>query len=145
MKILTIAAIATLAILMSALVTLSAQNTVVGHVSAEIVEAASVSSNSVISHTISSQSPEQADLSLGNISVKSSNSASYDVVIKPATVSTENGNSFKVSPTAENQYISQATATNGNRTLALRGNVDFSNTPAAGEYKGSYTVIFAYN
>lgn len=146
MKTFTIAIITTLAFLLSAIVTLSAQNTAIGHVSAEIVEAVSVSSNTVVNHTIDSNaSLDQANLSLGNMSVKSGSSVSCNIVLKPATVSSEDGNSFKVNPTAESQYISKALTTTGNRTLALRGNVDLSNTPAAGEYKGSYTVIFAYN
>lgn len=146
MKTFTIAIITTLALLMSALVTLSAQSTAIGHVSAEIVEAVSVSSNTVMNHTIDSHlSSDQANLSLGNMSVKSGSSVSCNIVIKPATVSSEDGKSLKVSATADNQYISRAFTTSGNRTLALRGNVDLSNNPTAGEYKGSYTVIFAYN
>lgn len=146
MKFFTIATIVTLAFLMSAFVGLSAQNTAIGHVSAEIVEAVSVSSNTVVNHTIDSNSSlDQASLSLGNMSVRSGSSVSCNIVIKPATLSSEEGNSFKVNPTTDSPYISKASTTNGNRTLALRGNVDLSNTPAAGEYKGSYTVIFAYN
>lgn len=146
MKIFTIATIATLAFLMSAFVTLSAQNTAIGHVSAEIVEAVSVSSNTVVNHTIDSHSSSsQANLSLGNMSVRSGNSVSCNIVIKPATVSSEDGKSFKISPTTENRYFSEAFTTNGSRTLALRGNVDLSDKPAADEYKGSYTIVFAYN
>lgn len=146
MKTFTIAALVTLALVMSAIVSLSAQSTVIGHVSAEIVEAVSISSNSVISHTINSHSSsDQANLNLGNIIVKSGSSVSCNIVIKPATVSSENGNSFKVSPTTGSQNFSKAFTTNGNRTLALRGDVDLSDNPVAGEYKGSYSVVFAYN
>ncbi|MPN60634.1 hypothetical protein SDC9_208363 [bioreactor metagenome] len=146
MKIFTIAILTTLAFLMSAIVSLSAQSTVVGHVSAEIVEAISVSSNTIIDHTVNSHSLSyKANLSLGNMSIKSGSYVSCNIVIKPATASSENGESFKISPTTESQYISKAFTTNGNRTLALRGDVDLSDNPAAGAYKGSYSVIFAYN
>ncbi|MCK9627568.1 MAG: hypothetical protein M0R37_03135 [Bacteroidales bacterium] len=146
MKIFTISVMITLAFILSAMVSLSAQSTVVGHVSAEIVEAVSVSSNTIINHTINSRSSsDQANLSLGNMSIKSGSSVSCNIVIKPANVSSDNGNSFKVNPITENQYTYKAFSTNGNRTLALRGNVDLSDNPAAGEYKGSYSVIFAYN
>ena len=141
MKSLTIAIIMTLALVLSATYSSSAQATVTGHVSAEIVEAVSVSSNATTDITIHNHTAANHNsLNLGNITVKSGSSVSCNIVINPATVSSRSGNSFTLVPSAG---ISNTLY--GNNTLALKGIAEMQSDTSSGEYKGSYSIIFAYN
>lgn len=130
----------TLALILSATLSLSAQTTVIGHVSAEIVEAVSVASNATTDLIINNTTASQNGLNLGNVTVKSGNSVSCNIVINPATVSSKSGNSFTLVPSA-----GMSNTLYGNNTLALKGVAEMQSDTSSGEYKGSYSIIFAYN
>jgi hypothetical protein len=127
---------------------LSAQTVVIGHVSAEVVEAVSVSSNVITNLTIENIDSEQNAFDLGNITISSgSRSSCYNVVVKPATVASESGKTFTLTPKTCLNSTPQNRSDNcpSNKTLAIKGSISQMEACKTDIYKGSYTIILAYN
>ena len=124
-------------------VNLNGQTIAVGHISAEIIESVSVSSSAVTSFDILNNkvSSSNSSVSLGEMRVNSGASVAYNVVLKPATLSNINGSSFTIEPTSK----SESQLTSGNQTLLLSANTNSVQGKESGLYKGSYSVVFAYN
>ncbi|HOG26008.1 MAG TPA: hypothetical protein PLM86_07465 [Bacteroidales bacterium] len=134
---------------------LMSQVVVTGHITAEIVDAASISSASVneMEFTRSQDSDEQENdepVLLGEFLVHSGTDVAWDVVIKPASLTVFSGESLTLDTSLE-RSAANAGETPGNQqkdadqTLLLNGNVNILREQPSGLYQGSYTVILAYN
>ena len=134
---------------------LMSQVVVTGHITAEIVDAASISSASVneMEFTRSQDSDEQENdepVLLGEFFVHSGTDVAWDVVIKPASLTVFSGESLTLDTSLE-RSAANAGETPGNQqkdadqTLLLNGNVNILREQPSGLYQGSYTVILAYN
>lgn len=121
----------------------SAQLAVVGHVSAEVVDGASISSNAITELSLNSIDSSQ-EIDLGKITVKTGSSSSCDVILKPATLTNSTGESLTLEATATNSAQLNVGPSNNNRTLALWGNTNRAKGET-GTYQGSYTIVLAYN
>lgn len=132
-----------------------AQVTVTGHVTAEIMDAASVSSQSFYSHQID-RSPDFASemdfdsFVLGEVTIHSSSDVACNVVLKPADISGSEGESLRVETSLapagnKEQKLSEIHHTDKDQTLQLTGDVSALREQRSDLYKGSYTVVFAYN
>ena len=123
-----------------------AQSVAIGHATAEVVESVSVSSQAVTSFAVGNTSEAFGDnLNLGEIRVNSGSSVACNVVIKPATLSSSNGSSFTMEPTAGSSVQADSQRTDGNRTIQLTASANTVQGQASGLYQGSYTIVFAYN
>ena len=134
----------------------SSQTVVIGHVSAEVVEAVSASSTAITSFEIGAvaasdaKSLEQTFLTsetvgLGAITIQSGKDVTCNVVLKSASMSDSLGNGFTLEPTIKNDTFASAAQPNGTQTLQLDGKASMARNQASGLYQGSYTVVFAYN
>jgi len=124
-------------------VNLNGQTMAIGHVSAEIIESVSVSSSAVTNFDIlnSKASSNNSNVSLGVMKVNSGAGVTYNVVVKPATLSNINGSSFIIEPTSQ----SENRLSSGSQTLRLSANTNSVQGKESGLYQGSYSVVFAYN
>lgn len=133
-----------------------AQVVVTGHVTAEIVDAASISPQSVYALEIE-KTPEFTeglnydDVLLGEITVHSGSDVACNIVVKPATVSVSEGELLTME-TSLNQRVGEDSRkmsewehTDGDQILQLTGNVNTLREQQSGLYEGSYTVVFTYN
>lgn len=145
-----------LTLIMSGFRICSSQTIAIGHVSAEVVESVSVSSKAITSFEIDAVTvgdtlqPEQIYLpsgtvDLGAITINSGRGITCSVVVKPASLTDDSGNRFTLSPTVQNNPFASAARRNGSQTIALDGKTRMARDQASGLYKGSYTVVFAYN
>jgi len=133
-----------------------AQVVVTGHVTAEIVDAASISPQGVYALEIDktpdfTNSINYDDVLLGEVTVRSGSDVACNIVVKPATVSGSEGELLTME-TSLNQRIGEESKklnewehTDGDQTLQLTGNVNTLRKQQSGLYEGSYTVVFAYN
>ena len=124
-------------------VNLNGQTVAVGHVSAEIIESVSVSSLAITNFDIQNNptSGNNPNANLGDVKVNSGTDIAYNVVLKPATLSSINGSSFIIEPSLK----SKNPLTAGNQTLHLSANTNSVQGKESGLYQGSYSVVFAYN
>ncbi|MDD4920105.1 MAG: hypothetical protein PHX94_05325 [Bacteroidales bacterium] len=134
---------------------LKSQVVVTGHISAEIVDAASISSASVneMEFSRSQDLEEQEDnepVLLGEFSVHSGTDVSWDIVIKPASLSGCPGEHLTLETSLEKCAAHTGETPDkqhddADQTLLLNGNVNFLREQPSGLYQGYYTVILAYN
>jgi len=119
----------------------------IGHATAEVVESVSVSSNAITSFDINTTKTElsSGNLNLGELKVNSGTAIACNVVLKPATLSSSNGNSFTIEPSSNGSLIAGSQLTSGNQTLALTASASPVRGQASGSYQGSYSIILAYN
>ena len=130
----------------------SAQTVAIGHITAEVIESVSASSNAVTSFAIgtptatslqtSSTSPT---VNLGTMTINSGSSATVNVVLKSATVSNTQGSAFTLDPTLNTSALASVAQSNGSQNIQLKGTANLNSGQASGLYQGSYTVVFAYN
>lgn len=120
-----------------------AQLSVVGHVVAEVIDGASLSSDAVTEFLINSVDNNQ-DLDLGKITINTGSSSSCDVMLKPATLTNREGESLTLDAAATNFSQLKENPYSNNRTLALIGNTT-TTKENRGTYQGSYTIVLAYN
>lgn len=118
-----------------------AQLTVVGHVVAEVIDGASLSSDAVTELSINSAESSQ-DLDLGKITIKTGSSSSCDIMLKTATLTNREGESLTLDA-ATNFFQLKENPCSNNRTLALIGNTT-TTKENRGTYQGSYTIVLAY-
>lgn len=122
------------------LVTLSAQVSASANVSAVIIEAVSISPQAVTEIAVNNSliiKGDEAEVELGSIKIDSGNSGNCSILIKPATVTSKSGNNFMITPKT-NDIVA-------NKTLSLKGNTSNAELQHSGFYKGSYTIVVAYN
>ena len=122
------------------LVTLSAQVSASANVSAVIIEAVSISPQAVTEIAMNNSliiKGDEAEVELGSIKIDSGNSGNCSILIKPATVTSKSGDNFMITPKT-NDLVA-------NKTLSLKGNTSNAELQHSGFYKGSYTIVVAYN
>lgn len=121
------------------------QTIAIGHVTAEVIESISASSQAVTSLSLGTNSAgTPSAVNLGAITVNSGSNVSVNVVIKSASLTDSMGNGFTLDPTTNSIYASTAPFS-GSQTLQLNGTANLASDQASGLYQGSYTVVFAYN
>ncbi len=118
-----------------------AQLVAIGHMSAEVVEPASITSKAVTDFEV--QVVTNGSMDLGEIRVISGGSVDWNVVVKPATLSNSRGDSFTIELIESNEDLSDSQKRNGVQTLRL--SADASELEKRGMYRGSYAVILSYN
>ena len=131
------------------------QTVAIGHVSAEIIESVSASSNAVSNFELASltvkdtkkmeQNLTSETLKLGMITINSGRDITCNVVVKSASLFDSAGNGFTVAPELKNETFASVASSNGSRTLELNGRTSRTSDQPSGLYQGSYTVVFAYN
>jgi len=133
------------------------QTVAIGHVSAEVVESVSASSMAITGFDLKSASNLGAtaqlnqttlnyeNLNLGTIKINSGKDVACNVVMKPAELSDSNGNGFTIEPTAFSARLADTQRADGDQTLQLKGTARMVQGQASGLYRGSYTMVFAYN
>lgn len=108
---------------------------VIGHVFAEVVESVSVKSDVVTDFKADFSSAEaNEELSLGSVTIAGSSHISYNVMMSRTAIKNSNGSEL-------NMEISSARSEKS--MVEIKGRLAENNQ--AGQYKGSYTMIFAYN
>jgi len=133
-----------------------AQVVVTGHVTAEIVDAASISPQGIYALEIDktpdfTDELQYDDVLLGEVTVRSGSDVSCNIVVKAATVSGSEGELLTMETSLnqrvgeESRKLSELHHTDGDQTLQLTGNVNTLREQRSGLYEGSYTVVFAYN
>lgn len=140
-----------------AIVKVFAQTVAIGHITAEVVESVSTSSLAITGFDMKYESSvstlaltecagwNNENLNLGDFKINSGAGISCNVVIKPVSLSDGDGNGFTIEPFAAGSFQNGIQAAVGNQTLHLRGRGKMPRSQAAGLYKGSYTMVFAYN
>ena len=134
-----------------------AQTIAIGHISAEVVESVSASSNMLLNLNLVNvkngditvqMSPSQMNtrkVYMGEIALNSGQSIACNVMIKAATLSDEKGNQFTIEPTASLSGQQDTNRADGSQNLQLTGRAMLDKDQANGLYQGSYTMVFAYN
>ena len=134
----------------------SGQVVAIGHVTAEVIESVSASSQAVTSLTLGAPASAgtltagqaattSPTLNLGTMTVNSGSSATVNVVLKSATLSNALGNGFTLDPSLGTNATASVAQSNGSQNIKLSGTANLAGGQANGFYEGSYTVIFAYN
>ena len=118
-----------------------AQLVAIGHMSAEVVEPASITSKAVTDFEV--QVVTNGSMDLGEIRVISGGSVDWNVVVKPATLSNNRGDSFTIELVESNEDLCDSQKRDGVQTLRL--SADASELEKRGMYRGSYAVILSYN
>lgn len=141
-------------VLLFAAVDILAQTVAIGHVSAEIVESVSASSQAITDFNIkndnTSPQPAGADwhfehINLGKFKINSGETIACNIMINSAALSDADRNEFTMKPSATNSGQSDAQHADGNQTLHLQGKARMMKGQTSGLYEGSYTLVFAYN
>jgi len=114
---------------------------VTGHVSAEIVEFVSASSDSHIDMTFNSQ--ELKNFNLGSFSISSNASSTCTLIVDEVSISNSRGESFSIQTTKSDTGRALVADQHGNNSLTL--NAGSEQLLANGQYQGNYGVTFAYN
>lgn len=120
------------------------QTSAVGHVSAEVVESISASTQAVTDLAIGTISSDATTIDLGAMTISSGKNVTVNLVMQQATVTDSLGNGFTLNPTANNHELACITS-NDSQTIQLNGTANLAANQATGLYQGSYTVVFAYN
>lgn len=134
-----------------------AQTVAIGHVSAEIVESVSASSQAITGFNLKNGNTQNAvaqyeesnlnyeNVNLGKFKINSGSDIACNFILKSATLSDGNGNGFILEPSATVSGQSVAQRTYGIQTLQLKGKARLMQGQASGLYQGSYTMVIAYN
>ena len=123
----------------------NSQVVVIGHVTAEVVESVSASAKVVTGFDIRNTTrgaggASASELNMGTMTVHTGKDVACNVVLEPAVLTDMQGNGFTIDPnlTAQKQN-------DGTRTLNIRGTARTEKGQASGMYRGTYTMVFAYN
>ncbi len=133
-----------------------AQTVATGHVTAEVIESISATSqavtslalNTAITNSIQTQGQRSLTSSMINpttITVNSGNSFTVNVVLKPESgcttqqTSSTTGTSSIISGTDLNPK------SNSSQLQSINGTTNLSDSLLSGQYRGSYTIVFACN
>ena len=131
-----------------------AQSVATGHITAEVIESASASSQAATNVSLGSSTggsttanpllaATSPSLNLGTMTVSSGNSATVDVVLKSAKLSDLQGNAFTIDPSVNSN--SKSSLPGGSQDIRINGTANLAAGQASGLYSGTYTIIFAYN
>ena len=125
--------------------TTSGQIVAIGHITAEVIESISASTQALTSLALGTNSAgTPSNVSLGALTVNSGSNVSVNVVVKSASLTDTFGNSFTLDPSTNNTFASTS-GTTGSQKITLNGTANLASDQASGFYQGSYTVVFAYN
>ncbi|NVO21692.1 MAG: hypothetical protein HXX13_18475 [Bacteroidetes bacterium] len=131
-----------------------AQTIAVGHMSAEVVEAvstsSSVSNNVELNYSSQLMDTEQNSLiaeniNLGTVQINAGANLVCNLSIKPATLVDDKGNDFSFNPIASYNGKMETQRVEGSQSIELSGLASLNSNQASGIYRGSYTVVFAFN
>jgi len=133
-----------------------AQSLATGHITAEVIESASASSQAATNVSLGTSTAGNTStntqlvattmaLKLGIMTVSSGNSTTVEVVLKPAKLSDLQGNAFTLNPSFSSHSRTSVDQSVGFQDIIINGTADLAAGQASGLYSGSYTVIFAYN
>jgi hypothetical protein len=122
---------------------ISAQSVVLGTATAEVVEIVSLSSSTVNDFSIPVQEGERERVSLGEINILSGINVEFAIIIKAAEVSNETGDIIVFEPAINTN--SNINSISGNKTISLTGNALQNKEFSTGIFRGSYSIILAYN
>ena len=121
------------------------QAVAIGHVSAEIIESVSASSQAATNLIIGTTSASTStNVNLRTMTVNSGN-CTVNVVVKSATLSNSQGSSFPIDPTINNNTLASVEKSNDVQTIQLTGTANPATDLISGHYRVSYSVVFAYN
>lgn len=124
------------AVMLLSLAALS-QVKVTGHVFAEVVESVSAKSNAVTNLTANITSAGANDnLNLGSVTISTGSHLSYNVMMTNANLSDSRG---------EKIDMEIYSAGSSRSTVEIKGKAILADNQQSGLYKGSYTMVFAYN
>lgn len=133
------------------------QTIAVGHISAEVVEAVSASSdvatnfdlsystNGINSLGVNNSAMIAENVSLGSIHISAGKNIACNLTVKTANLTDEKGNGFSMQPIASFAGKSDSQQVEGSQTIELAGLAMLNSNQASGMYQGSYTLVFAYN
>ena len=116
---------------------------VIGHAVAEVVDGSSISSNVICNHAFNS-ADAGSDINLGKITVKPGSTSSYEIVVKPATLTNKDGSSLVLEAKANNLTQQQGNSYNPKSALDLSGSTN-TLIGHSGTYLGSFTIVLPYN
>lgn len=134
-----------------------AQIVAIGHVSAEIVESVSASSQAVTGFKLKNANlksvalqPKQdswnyENVDMGKFKINSGSDITCNVMIKSAALSDASGNEFILETYATASRQTDTQRTDGNQIIQLKGKARLIQGQVSGLYLGSYTMVFAYN
>jgi hypothetical protein len=121
---------------------------VVGHVTAEVVESVSASAKihsdfqlQPSGSAFEDRNNQLADLDLGTMTVRTGQNVTCNIVIQSARLNSSTGKGFTVDP----EFTTKINSTRDARTLRIKGKAKTGADLSGGVYKGSYTMVFAYN
>jgi hypothetical protein len=135
----------------------ASQTIAIGHISAEVVESVSASSNMNLTFNLANvsngtrtlqMSPSQMNtrrVEMGEVTLNSGRNIACNVMMKASTLSDNRGNQFTIEPTTSLNGRQDTNRADGSQNLHLTGNAMLEQNQANGLYQGSYTMIFAYN
>jgi hypothetical protein len=134
-----------------------AQTIAIGHITAEVVESVSASSNILMNLNFANiqngdrtvqLSPSKMNtrkVDLGEIAINSGQNIACNVMIKAATLSDDKGNQFTIEPATSLSGQQDANRADGTQNLHVTGKAMLDQDQANGLYQGSFTMVFAYN
>ena len=128
----------------------NAQTIAMGHISAEVVEAVSASTNvstdfSIQQSSFRNNGAQNNKLELGSIEISQGIGVACNLTIKPASLTDASGNGFTIEPVASYSGMPESTRIDGSQVIDLAANAQMNANQASGLYQGSYTLVFAYN
>lgn len=121
-----------------------AQSVVTARATAEIIDAVTLYADAVTDFDITNSQDVQ-DFSMGAVKLNTSRAITYNVVVKPAVLNSDSGNSFTVQPTVAAIDQTNSAVSPSHSTLNITGNAREIQEQKPGNYQGSYSVVFAYN
>lgn len=129
------------------------QTIATGHISAEVVEATSASSSAVTDFDINyrnhyntgSSANDLEHFDMGSMQINSAPDVACELTIKPAVLIDNSGNDFSVEPFPNFNGAIDSHQIIGTQTIEIAGRALMSAEQASGMYRGSYTLVFAYN
>jgi hypothetical protein len=136
---------------------LSAQTVAIGHVFAEVVEPIHTTSMAITSFNLTNGivNTESAikgatplnpgTVNLGVVTIYSGKSVACNLVIQSAKLSDTKGNSLMIDTTMKIKGQSDPGQVDGFQTIQINGTAHISSRQVSGLYKGTYTMVFAYN
>lgn len=122
-----------------------AQVRVTGHVFAEIVETASINSNTNNSIQVQ-QNQSPGSIELGEVTINGGMNTACSIMINSSELKGENGNHAAFTAIQSGSSLPQVLNANGSQVIKLNG-MTGSEILAQNDkmYSGQYQVIFAYN
>lgn len=125
----------------------------IGHASAEVVESVSASSKAVTGFNLNNNVTAIKDhvnfntekLNMGSITINSGTNVACNLVLHSATLSDARGNGFAIDTTTMSSGQSDPGQVNGTQTIQINGTARMLAGQTSGLYRGTYTMVFAYN